>query len=303
MNGGMQLLVFCGIFLGMFFLTMVLSFVIPMLMLDGANPMDIDLKDPDGLRVSKILQLVSQFTFFCLPALIFAWLAHKSPRTYLRWKSPVKKKHWLYGIAIIVAAIPFISSLEYLNKLIPLPEIFAAMEKLAAETTEAFLSGTTPIEIVSNILIFVVFAAVFEELLFRGVLQNILVDNWFVDKAWLGILIAAFLFSAMHGQMAGFFPRFFAGIILGLAYHYSGSLWVPILMHAINNGLSIYLFYLEKEGRFQDDVFYEQPQVWMGFGFGLICLAFIYLMSKEKVAYSVVSADHDPSNTNIFTQR
>lgn len=333
MNGGIQLLVFCGVFLAMFVLTAVLSYAIPLMMLEGANPLNLDLKNPAELRVSKILQLVSQIFFFGLPALIFAFLAHKSPKTFLRWKAPSKKMHWVYGIAIIISAIPFISSLEHFNQMIPLPEMFEAMEKLAAETTEAFLASDATKDIITNIFIFVIFAAVFEELLFRGVLQNLLVDNLFNKKNikkrnvitafllevgllnerlvnWFrnqnvakGIILTAFLFSAIHFQMAGFFPRFFAGLILGLAYHYSGSLLVPILMHAINNGLSIYLFHLEKHGKFDDAVFYEHPQVLMGLGFGLLCFIFLYYMRKIKTPYTVVAIDHDPTNTNIFTQR
>ena len=97
-----------------------------------------------------------------------------------------------------------------------------------------------------NFFIISLLAALSEELLFRGVLQKILVDG--TQRLHIGILLTAFIFSAFHLQFYGLIPRFFLGVLLGYAYYFSGSLWVPILMHFLNNFIAVLIFVLYKEG-------------------------------------------------------
>ena len=75
------------------------------------------------------------------------------------------------------------------------------------------------------IMIFLVgmLPAIGEELFFRGILQKLFIQIF--KKAWPGIIFTAFLFSAIHMQFMGFFPRMALGIILGALYWYSGSLY------------------------------------------------------------------------------
>jgi hypothetical protein len=56
-----------------------------------------------------------------------------------------------------------------------------------------------------------------------------------------GIILSALLFSFFHFEFEGFLPRMFLGILLGVAYWYSGSLWVPILAHFFFNAIQIVL--------------------------------------------------------------
>jgi membrane protease YdiL (CAAX protease family) len=52
--------------------------------------------------------------------------------------------------------------------------------------------------------------ALCEEWLFRGVIQKKLVTT--LPKPWMGIVLTAIIFSAIHFQFAGFIPRMFLGI-------------------------------------------------------------------------------------------
>jgi membrane protease YdiL (CAAX protease family) len=42
-------------------------------------------------------------------------------------------------------------------------------------------------------------------------------------------------------QFYGFFPRFALGVLLGYMYLWSGTLWLPILAHFINNAGAVIL--------------------------------------------------------------
>ena len=87
--------------------------------------------------------------------------------------------------------------------------------------------------------------AVGEELLFRGLLQQKLFSCF--KNIHISIWITAFLFSALHLQFFGFFPRFLLGALLGYMFYWSGSLWLPIIAHFTNNALALLMsFFISK---------------------------------------------------------
>lgn len=74
------------------------------------------------------------------------------------------------------------------------------------------------------------FVCLAEEALFRGYLQQRL-SQWL--GAWPALIIAAVIFGAAHlpGGMLMVVFATLAGLIYGLAWMWSGRLWVPILFH------------------------------------------------------------------------
>lgn len=81
--------------------------------------------------------------------------------------------------------------------------------------------------------------AIKEEFLFRGILQNILVQRFGALKA---IVATSLLFTTWHVGVWQFTPWvlsqiFFGGILLGIIYFYSGSIAVVISIHAIYDAL------------------------------------------------------------------
>ena len=73
-----------------------------------------------------------------------------------------------------------------------------------------------------------------EEFLFRGAIQTNL-RRFGRSNA---ILISAFLFSMMHQNAAQTLYTFAAGIVLGLIYEMTGSIWCTTVLHIINNFVS-----------------------------------------------------------------
>ena len=91
--------------------------------------------------------------------------------------------------------------------------------------------------------------AVAEELTFRGVLQNLfeVKDETLKKKGnrvHIAIWCSAILFSAIHMQFYGFLPRMLMGALFGYALVWTGSLWIPILMHFTNNAMAVILYFL-----------------------------------------------------------
>ncbi len=93
-----------------------------------------------------------------------------------------------------------------------------------------------------------VLAPLFEELLFRGIIQSGLSHSGGRPRPWLGILVASVLFTGAHFKPDPTdiawhtLPSLFVlSVALGWVYERTGSLWAPILMHALFNGSQVAL--------------------------------------------------------------
>ncbi|MFZ4741737.1 MAG: CPBP family intramembrane glutamic endopeptidase, partial [Bacteroidales bacterium] len=194
---------------------------------------NINLKISDNINFYKYLQIINQLGMFIIPSIIFALLAKRNISNYLN----INYRPYLYplliGIIVMIVSMPFINWLIGVNETIHLPEAFSGIEDWMRRSedsaeifTKAFLNGTSISGFFLNIVMIAVLPAIGEEFLFRGVLQKLFKD-WF-GNVHIAIIVTAFLFSAMHLQFFGFFPRMVLGLLLGYLFYFSNNLWVPI---------------------------------------------------------------------------
>jgi membrane protease YdiL (CAAX protease family) len=222
-------------------------------LLFGASSLT-DLQNEKTIFSLKFLQAWSSAGIFFVPPFLFAYLSGNS----LSFKS-VSRQQLMLTAVIMFFAMPLINGLSLWNEQLHLPAFLEsidawmrAAEAKAMTITEAFLAVNTPLGLAVNILIIAIIPALGEELLFRGVIQKEL-SKW-SGKVHLSIWITAFLFSAIHLQFLGFFPRFLIGGLLGYMFYWSGSIWLPILAHFVNNGVAVILYYMVAKGRLAADV-------------------------------------------------
>lgn len=222
-------------------------------LLFGASSLT-DLQNENTIFSLKFLQALSSVGIFIVPPFLFAYLSGNS----LSFKS-VSRQQLMLTAVIMFFAMPIINGLSLWNEQLHLPGFLESVEAWmrAAEAkamaiTEAFLAVNTPLGLAVNILIIAIIPALGEELLFRGVVQKEL-SKW-SGKVHLSIWITAFLFSAIHLQFLGFFPRFLIGGLLGYMFYWSGSIWLPILAHFVNNAVAVILYYMVAKGRLEADV-------------------------------------------------
>ncbi|MCL2755629.1 MAG: CPBP family intramembrane metalloprotease [Firmicutes bacterium] len=90
------------------------------------------------------------------------------------------------------------------------------------------------------IIIFAVFPAIWEELVFRGLIMGGLLKY---GKA-TAVLISSLLFSLMHLSPAQTFYQFFFGAICAIIYLRTKNLTVPIILHFVNNALILTYTYI-----------------------------------------------------------
>jgi membrane protease YdiL (CAAX protease family) len=86
------------------------------------------------------------------------------------------------------------------------------------------------------IVLAVSLAPLTEEFIFRFFIYGVM-------KRYLGrvaaVVASALLFAAVHGHLPSFVPLFVLGSCLAVAYEWSGSILVPMTMHALFNAVTL----------------------------------------------------------------
>jgi len=191
---------------------------------------------PEALTVLKILQICQGIGMFIVPGFILAIYFSSNPLRYLGFNRINFNLGALAALTIIIA-FPAINLLASLNEQLSMPQWMLDMEQKAQVLTKAFMNVDSLGGLLLNIFMIAVLPAIGEELIFRGIIQKIFAD--LSGKIVWGVIISAVLFSAMHLQFQGFLPRFALGVLFSYFYIWSGSLWLPIIAHFINNSIAI----------------------------------------------------------------
>lgn len=232
-----------------FFGTLLLSSITGISLETIADSSKWDAANPATITLIRGMQVIQFFGLFVIPVYICSRLFSQQPSAYLGLKKPSNSLYYLIGSVALLAAIPFTNYLGLMNRNIPLPagieQWISNSEAEAQRTIGLLISRHTVKDLLLNIICIAGLAAVGEELLFRGMTQRLLTKMF--KNHWTGIVVTAILFSAIHMQFYGFLPRFALGVLLGIIYWYSGSLWAAMLAHFVYDALLITLVYLRPE--------------------------------------------------------
>ncbi|MDQ3277351.1 MAG: CPBP family intramembrane metalloprotease, partial [Bacteroidota bacterium] len=249
-----QLMLFLGMAFGLFMIALligspILSKMTGIDMFALQDSKNFDLANPN-MRTYMRGMILLQFLFlFTIPSLLFAYFSDPKLGEYLGLKTPHQSLYWILGLLLILLAYPFVEYLGYLNQKIPVGDAtekwMKGMEEEASRQIRFMLRDRTPAELIKNLVFISLFAGVGEELFFRGILQRIFIRM--TQNPWMGIVLTAAIFSGIHFQFYGFFPRFLLGILLGAIFWYSGSLWTAILAHFLYDAVIILVVYFNPQ--------------------------------------------------------
>jgi uncharacterized protein len=296
---GTQFLILISIALASFFLigilgTVVLSKISGMSLETMSDSSKWDYNSPTLSTVIRGMQIIQFVSLFLIPSFLCAWFFSMDSKKYLGLKKPSKMGYFLVAAGVLLLSLPLVIFLGELNRNVQLPSGIAnwmkEQEDEAAKTIKALLSKHTIKDLILNLICIAGLAAVGEELLFRGVAQRLLIK--LCKSPWAGIIISAFLFSAMHVQFYGFLPRFVLGILLGAIYWYSGSLWTAILAHFVYDAVLIILVYFNPAS-LNDENTLKLSNIALGAAISAALVVFLVIWMKKKstVTYEQVYAD------------
>jgi membrane protease YdiL (CAAX protease family) len=225
----------------------------------SSNDIALNMDDQNTINLLKILQVVSVFFIFIVPAVLFAIYCTKQRIRYLGVSTKPLLKTLLIGGMGMLLAMPLINWLAEINQQMHLPAAFSSIETWmrnsedkATEFTQAFTKGTSITTLILNLFVMAFMAAVSEEFFFRGILQKLLIECF--KNKHVGVWLAAILFSAFHMQFYGFLPRMLMGAYLGYIFVWSGSIWPSIFAHFLNNAIAVYVVWLVNNGVISMDV-------------------------------------------------
>lgn len=160
---------------------------------------------------------------------------------------------------LVVASMPVNSAVMEWNMNLNFEAISPAFQEWAfakeeqlRELTEYLTRFESLGGLLAGLLVIAVLPALGEELIFRGIIQRRLYS--LVGNPHVAIWGAAFVFSAIHLQFFGFFPRLLLGALFGYLYYWSGNLWYPIFAHFVNNGFTLVMLYLYQQGSISTNI-------------------------------------------------
>lgn len=203
--------------------------------------------NPQETSSLKWFQFWQTLTIFILPALLAVYLWSEKPIEWLHLNKGMSWKTALTAVGLMILAVPAINLMSWLNQQVVLPESLRnlelwmkQMEDAAQAVTERFMQMDSVNALVVNLGLMAILTAIGEELSFRGVVQGLFSPRYKNAAIW----IAAMVFSFIHFQFYGFIPRMLMGALFGYMLVWTGSLWVPILMHFTNNAMAVIGYYV-----------------------------------------------------------
>ena len=184
-----------------------------------------DLFGNSANNIQKYILYSAAYMFsFMIPALFYKIISGRSriiPKINLKIKLPK------YAFLYIIIGFAVTRGAAYLNSFIL---NLAAPGATASEESIMSLN-----EFICNVMYIALVPAICEEFLFRGMILGNLLSH----GKTVAIIGSAVLFGLMHQQIYQIFYTTVAGIVFGLIYVNTGSLWCGMLFHFANNFLSV----------------------------------------------------------------
>ena len=240
----------------------------------------------------RILIVLQDIFMFIIPAIVTAVIASRYPARLLEVDAFPNWKMILLTVLTVLAAIPAVDYIVKLNEAMSFPawmaDVEQAMRKMEEEanaTTQMLINGSSVGSLIMSLLIVAILTGFSEEIFFRGALQRLLTPA--SGTPHLAIWVTAFIFSAVHFQFYGFVPRMLLGAFFGYLLYWSGSLWLPVIAHALNNSLVVLSTWLVNAGYMENriDQLGSPSTTWdVALGSAVLVGGLIVLLKREASA-------------------
>ncbi|SEA94020.1 CPBP family intramembrane glutamic endopeptidase [Pedobacter hartonius] len=199
--------------------------------------------DPAYLTGLRISQALTSVFLFLMPPILLAITEKARIVKFYGFKKP-RLSILLTVFLLMICSLPVMEWVTLVNQQMVLPGFLKSVEDWMRAKEDAAMNMTILLlrirgfgEFLINILIIALLPAIAEEFLFRGGIQRGFTRMF--NNPHVAIWLAAFIFSAIHVQFFGFFPRMFLGAAFGYIYLWTGSLWYAMFAHFLNNAYAV----------------------------------------------------------------
>ena len=213
-----------------------------------AHPQDYE----GAFRAMMALQWFSAlFTFVASSWAYLRWSEKRDLNSLSTGPNP-DYRIFLWSIITILVGMPLMEYIIQWNQSLVLPAGFEDTEKWMrdsetqlAQLTKFLINFHSPMDFAIGLVVIAGLAGLGEELFFRGVLQTLF--ERYIGNYHVAIWLSAGIFSFIHFQFFGFFPRLFLGAFFGYLYVWNRNIWIPIVAHLFNNGWTLTMNYLYQQ--------------------------------------------------------
>ncbi len=218
--------------------------------------------------------LVSEWLLLFVPAVLFVRGGGFDPRRALSLRSP--RRLALAGAVLLIAGcMPVAWLIGWLQSFVlPVPwDLLRGLDRLVTAHTMRRMAWL--------LLLLAVTPALCEEMVFRGVLLG----GTRSLTPWRAILLNGLVFGAFHLSFETairFLPTAWLGIVIAWAVWRTGSIWVGVLMHFLNNGTILILASVPAlRASFSDPK--APPPLWLLPLAGLALIAGVAILNRPNV--------------------
>ena len=183
-----------------------------------------------------------QVAGFLVFILLLARLHTPDAFSLLRLRAPDGVGMGLALLGVIVAQ-PLVQWLGLINQQIPFPQSILDMEAEQMAMIENLLLGSD-VGLGTALVVVAVVPAVCEEVFFRGYLHRQIER---VGGGLVAAVLVGTLFGLFHLRLTQALPLVALGIYFGVLVWATGSLWIPIAAHFLNNGAQVLFAFWAKE--------------------------------------------------------
>ena len=194
-----------------------------------------------NIQQYRLIVVLSPVFNLIVPGLIFYYLNFNNKGVSKLGFKNVQNIYWIALIPLfllIIQSIPVIvNTNEVLFNLLGLQELVNSTADNYESNILMFIKDASASDMAINIIGIAFLTAIGEEIVFRGILQKLICK--FTKNMHFGILLSAFIFSLVHWEFSGFLNRMFLGLVYGYIVVYSGSLFIVMILHFLNNAIGI----------------------------------------------------------------
>lgn len=193
----------------------------------------------DGLVPKMLEDILRQLLFLGGPVLVYLAVTKKSVARTLRL-NPISIKNIMVLVLVAFVMQPAVYLLASIAQIIFGNQLEFLFSDLA---NQPFWYLVITVAIMPSI---------FEELVLRGVVM----DAYRGQTLYTVIIMNGLLFGLFHMNLNQFVYTFFIGVVLSLSVYYTNSIFAGMIIHFVNNFLSIYVM------NFPESV-YSKFELWL----------------------------------------
>jgi membrane protease YdiL (CAAX protease family) len=190
----------------------------------------------DEMTVAQIGLLIGEL-FLPIPIIIWGRRSHTDLKQFFRL-NPVSRSSLFAALPLALGLTILTDEMDRIAQMIlPVPYEFSKFKDM--------MTISDPLSAVFIIGVVILVAPFIEELIFRGFFQRILEYRYKdITKA---VLLSALAFAIVHFNPWWIVQIYIIGVFMGYVAWRTNSIWISFIIHAVNNGISVWFSQQPKE--------------------------------------------------------